>query len=61
MEIKLPAKIRLTIYLIVLFGTALIVPLQAYGRITDLVVAIWTSVAGAASGLAALNVNTNTK
>lgn len=51
MEIKLPAKVRLTIYLIVLFGTALIVPLQAYGRITDLVVAIWTSVAGAASGL----------
>lgn len=61
MEIKIPSKVRLAIYLIVLFGTAVVVPLQTYGRISDLAVAMWTSIAGAASGLAALNVSSNKK
>lgn len=56
MDIILPAKVRAAIYIIVVIGTAILVPLNVGGIVSDIVLAVWTSVAGAASGLAALNV-----
>ncbi len=58
MDIIFPAKVRAAIYIIVVIGTAVLVPLNVGGVVSDLILAVWTSVAGAASGLAALNVNT---
>lgn len=58
MDIIFPAKVRAAIYIIVVMGTAVLVPLNIADVVSDLVLAVWTSVAGAASGLAALNVNT---
>lgn len=55
MEVGFPAPVRKTIYVIVVLVTAVLVPLQVAGVVSDLVLAVWTSVAGAASGLAALN------
>lgn len=52
----LPDNIRKAIYIIVVLGTAVIVPLNAAGIVSAVVLAVWTSVSGAASGLAALNV-----
>lgn len=56
MNINLPSKVRAAIYIVVVLGTAAIVPLHSAGNVSDLVLAVWTSVSGAASGLAALNV-----
>lgn len=55
MEVGFPANVRKVIYVLVVLGTAVLVPLNVGGVIPDLVLAVWTSVAGAASGLAALN------
>lgn len=52
----LPDKVRKAIYVIVVLGTAVIVPLHAAGVVSALILALWTSISGAASGLAALNV-----
>lgn len=57
MDIIFPAKVRAAIYIIVVMGTAVLVPLNIAHVVSDLVLAVWTSVAGAASGLAALNVS----
>lgn len=57
MEIIFPPKVRAAIYIIVVLGTAVLVPLNVASIVNDVVLAVWTSVAGAASGLAALNVN----
>ena len=56
MQLSVPSKIRVAIYVFVVLGTAIIVPLYAGHVISDLFFAVWTSVTGAASGLAALNV-----
>ena len=55
MDINLPANVRALIYVVGVLGTALIVPLYAAGAISDLFLAVWTSLLGAASGLARLN------
>lgn len=52
-----PAKVRTAIYVIVVIGTAILVPLDAADVVSELVMSVWTSVAGAASALAALNVS----
>ena len=57
MNVIFPPQVRVAIYIIVVLGTAVLVPLQAAHIVSDLVMAVWTSVAGAASGLAALNVS----
>lgn len=57
MDIVFPPKVRATIYIIVVIGTAFIVPLYAGHVLNDLVLAVWTSVSGAVSALAALNVS----
>lgn len=57
MEIIFPPKVRASIYLLVVLGTAVIVPLNVAGTVSDLVFQVWTSVCGAASALAALNVS----
>lgn len=57
MEIIFPPKVRATIYVLVVIGTAVLVPLNVAGVVNDLVMSVWTSVAGAASALAALNVS----
>lgn len=57
MDIIFPPKVRATIYVIVVLGTAVLVPLNVAGTVNDLVMSVWTSVAGAASALAALNVS----
>lgn len=55
MDVGFPTPVRKTIYVVVVLGTAVLVPLNLGGVVPDLVLAVWTSVAGAASGLAALN------
>lgn len=57
MDILFPSKVRAFIYIVVVIGTAVLVPLHAGQAVSDLVFNVWTSVAGAASALAALNVN----
>lgn len=56
MEINLPSRVRAIIYITVVMGTALIVPLYAAGIVSNVLMAVWTSVSGAASALAAVNV-----
>ena len=57
MDINPPAKVRAAIYVAVVLGTAILVPLHASNVVSDLVFNVWTSVTGAASALAALNVS----
>lgn len=57
MDIVFPPKVRAIIYIVVVLGTAVLVPLNAAGVVSDLIMSVFTSVAGAASALAALNVN----
>lgn len=61
MEVIFPAKVRATIYVLVVLGTAVLVPLHAGEVVSDLVFNVFTSVAGAASALAALNITRNSK
>lgn len=56
MEIMFPPKVRATIYVLIVLGTAVLVPLNVAGVVSDLVMSVWTSVSGAASALAYLNV-----
>lgn len=56
MKLNLPYKVRAGIYVVVVLGTALIVPLNTAGILPDVVLAVWSSLAGAASLLAALNI-----
>lgn len=51
----------MTIYLTVVFGTALLIPLHQYKVVADVVLAVWTSLSAAASGLAAFNVDLKEK
>lgn len=55
MTINFPRKVRAAIYILVVIGTAVLVPLQQFGIVPDVVMAVWTSLAGAASALAAFN------
>lgn len=57
MDIIFPPRVRAMIYVIVVLGTAVLVPLNIGGVVSDLVMSVWTSVSAAASALAALNVN----
>lgn len=61
MDIIFPKKVRATIYVLVVLGTAIVVPLDAANAIPDLAAVIWNSIAGAASALAALNIAKNSK
>ena len=56
MKLNLPYKVRAGIYVVVVLGTAVIVPLNTAGILPDVVLAVWSSLAGAASLLAALNI-----
>lgn len=56
MQVNLPPTVRLWIYIIIVMGTAVIVPLNIAHVINDVVMTVWNSVAAAASLLAALNV-----
>ncbi len=56
MKLNPPYRIRITIYVITVIGTAVLVPLHQSGLLPDVVLAVWTSLAGAVSGLAAINV-----
>lgn len=55
MQINLPYKIRAAIYIIVVLGTSIIVPLNVAHIVSDVLFQVWTSVSGAASLLAAFN------
>jgi hypothetical protein len=61
MEDLFPPKVRKVIYVLVVMGTAIVVPLHAGDVVSDLVLSLWTSVAGAASALAAFNVTKGKK
>lgn len=61
MPFNLPPKVRFAIYISVVMGTALLVPLHAAHAVNDLIMSVWTSVAGAASGLAVLNTDVSKK
>jgi hypothetical protein len=54
-DVGFSPKVRKVVYVSVVMTTAVLVPLNVGGVLPDLVLAVWTSVAGAASGLAALN------
>lgn len=56
MQLNPPDKVRKAIYVLVVLGTAVVVPLHQAGIVPDVVVSVWTSVSGAASLLAAFNV-----
>lgn len=56
MTINLPYKVRAGIYITIALGTAVLVPLHQFDYIPEVAMAIWTSLSGAASLLAALNV-----
>lgn len=58
MNVVFPPKIRVAIYICVVMGTAVLVPLNVAHVVSDLIMSVWTSVSGAASLLAALNVAT---
>jgi hypothetical protein len=57
MDINFPPVVRKTIYIIVVIGTAVLVPLNIASIVPDVAMNVWNSVAGAASLLAAFNVN----
>lgn len=59
MSINLPPQVRAIIYVLVVMGTAVLVPLNIAHVVSDVVMSVWTSVSGAASLLAALNVTPN--
>lgn len=59
MPINFPPKVRAGIYITVVMGTAVLVPLNVAHVVSDVVMSVWTSVSGAASLLAALNVSLN--
>jgi hypothetical protein len=61
MQLNFPPKVRAAIYILVVLGTATLVPLNVAGVVNNVVLSVWTSVSGAASLLAALNVNTGSK
>lgn len=54
-DVGFSPRVRKIIYVVVVMTTAVLVPLNLGGVLPDLVLAVWTSVAGAVSGLAALN------
>lgn len=56
MDLNPPSKVRAIVYVIVVLGTAVLVPLNVASEVSDTVMSVWTSVSGAASGLAYLNV-----
>lgn len=56
MSLNIPSKVRSTIYVISVLGTAIILPLHEASVVSDLVLKVWMSLTGAASGLAAFNV-----
>lgn len=56
MQINLPSKVRATIYVLIVIGTAVFVPLNNANVINDVFMSVWTSVSAAASALALLNV-----
>lgn len=57
MPLNLPIKVRAAIYILVVLGTSVVIPLHAGKVINDLALSVWTSVSGAASLLAALNIS----
>lgn len=61
MQLNPSPKVRTLIYVAVVMGTALMVPLHVGEVVSDLVFNVWTSVSGAASLLAALNVSGTVK
>jgi hypothetical protein len=61
MQLNPPPKVRATIYITVVMGTALLLPLHAGEVVRDLWMNVWTSVSAAASLLAALNVSGTVK
>lgn len=60
MNVNFPYQVRAAIYIVVVIGTAVLVPLNLNHIVSDVFMAVWTSVAGAASGLAALHVTPDT-
>ena len=56
MNLIFPPKVRAAIYVLIVMGTAVLVPLNASNVVSDIVLSVWTSVSGAAAALAALNV-----
>jgi hypothetical protein len=56
MQLNLPPKVRKAIYIAVVMGSAVMIPLDQFDAIPDVVMAVWVSVSGAASLLAAFNV-----
>ena len=54
-DLVFPSSVRKVIYVVTVLVSAVLVPLEVAGVLHPLVMPLWTSVAGAVSGLAALN------
>ena len=57
MDNVFPPNVRKVIYVLVVLGTAVLVPLNNSGVVSDLWMSVWTSLSGAVSALAYLNVS----
>jgi hypothetical protein len=58
MTLNPPPKVRVAIYVLVVMGTAVLVPLSVANVVSQTIMNVWTSVAAAASLLAGINVST---
>lgn len=61
MNLNPSPQVRAIIYIIVVIGTAIIVPLHEAKIFPDVVLSVWASVSGAASALAGFNVTLKDK
>lgn len=57
MQLNPPPKVRAAIYVIIVLGSAVLVPLNVAHIVSDVAMSVWTSVSAAASLLAAVNVS----
>lgn len=59
MRVNLPDNARVALYVLTALGTPVIAYLLAKGIISELEVGLWSGLVTAVSGMAALNVSTN--
>jgi hypothetical protein len=57
MNLNPPPNVRAVIYILVVIGTSVVVPLNAAHVLSDTLLLVWTSVSGAVSLLAGFNVS----
>ena len=59
MQLNPSPKVRAAIYISIVIGTAILVPLNIAEIVNNVVMSVWTSVSGAAALLARINIDQN--